>query len=110
MDIKAVANSSVGSLVEVVMVNGSTRRGTVQVAPPNTTTEILALLDERKSGQVASGQTSVSLDDYLKGFSSKTRSTFQRKLRKITEMAGGTLECRVFQTPDDVASGCSGGL
>jgi len=43
-----------------------------------------------------------SFDDYLKGFSSKTRSTLQRKLRKITAMAGGTLECRTFRTLDDV--------
>lgn len=63
MDIKAIASSSVGSLVEVTMVDGSTRRGTVQVAPPTTATDILALLDERRAGHVPGGQTAVSLDD-----------------------------------------------
>src|ERR1043166_989906 len=43
-----------------------------------------------------------SFDAYLKGFSSKTRSTLQRKVRKIASLADGALECRTFRTPDEV--------
>jgi CelD/BcsL family acetyltransferase involved in cellulose biosynthesis len=38
-----------------------------------------------------------TFDDYLKEFSSKTRSTLLRKVRNIS----GTMECRCFRTPDD---------
>jgi CelD/BcsL family acetyltransferase involved in cellulose biosynthesis len=41
-----------------------------------------------------------TFDDYRSGFSSKTRSTLQRKLRKLSGMA---LECRAYSTPESVA-------
>ena len=43
-----------------------------------------------------------TFEEYLKGFSSKTRSTLQRKLRKITDMADHTLECRAYRAPASV--------
>lgn len=39
-----------------------------------------------------------TFDDYLKGFSSKTRSTLSRKVRNVSM----TMECRCFRTPDEV--------
>jgi CelD/BcsL family acetyltransferase involved in cellulose biosynthesis len=38
-----------------------------------------------------------TFDDYLKAFSSKTRSTLLRKVRNIS----GMMECRCFRTPDE---------
>jgi CelD/BcsL family acetyltransferase involved in cellulose biosynthesis len=40
--------------------------------------------------------------DYLAQFSSKTRSTFTRKRRKLAELSGGTLDLREFHRPADV--------
>jgi len=40
--------------------------------------------------------------DYLKGFSSKTRSTLQRKIRKIAAIEGASFECRSYSAPDSV--------
>lgn len=43
-----------------------------------------------------------SYQDYLAGFSSKTRSTLNRKRRKLAEHAGGTLDIREFNRAEDV--------
>lgn len=43
-----------------------------------------------------------SYQDYLAGFSSKTRSTLNRKHRKLVERSGGALEMRTFTRPDQV--------
>jgi len=40
-------------------------------------------------------------DDYLAGFSAKTRSTLKRKLRKFADAAGG-LDVRCYRTPEEV--------
>jgi hypothetical protein len=41
-----------------------------------------------------------SFDDYLAGFSSKTRSTLRRKIRKLAEV--GAMECREYRTPGQI--------
>jgi CelD/BcsL family acetyltransferase involved in cellulose biosynthesis len=43
-----------------------------------------------------------SFDDYLAGFSAKSRSTLKRKLRKFTEASGGALDLRSYSAPDEV--------
>ena len=45
-----------------------------------------------------------SFDDYQKKFSSKTRSTINRKIRKYTEHCGGTLKWHSYRSPDEVAA------
>jgi CelD/BcsL family acetyltransferase involved in cellulose biosynthesis len=40
-----------------------------------------------------------SFDAYLAGFSSKSRSTLKRKVRKLAERSGGTLDLRCYRTP-----------
>lgn len=42
-------------------------------------------------------------DDYLGKFSSKTRSTLKRKVRKVAEAGGGTIDWRAYRTPDAMA-------
>lgn len=42
-------------------------------------------------------------DDYLKKFSSKSRSTLQRKVRKFAEACGGAIEWRTYRAPEDMA-------
>ncbi len=44
-----------------------------------------------------------SYDDYLSGFSAKTRSTFRRKQKKLADFSGGTLDVREYRTPDQLA-------
>lgn len=44
----------------------------------------------------------VSYDEYLGNFSAKSRSTFQRKLRKFETRSGGTIDWATFRTPDDI--------
>jgi CelD/BcsL family acetyltransferase involved in cellulose biosynthesis len=44
-----------------------------------------------------------SFDDYQKKFSSKTRSTIQRKVRKYADYCGGTLRCQTYKTPAELA-------
>jgi CelD/BcsL family acetyltransferase involved in cellulose biosynthesis len=44
-----------------------------------------------------------SYDDYLGRFSSKTRSTLKRKVRKFAELSGGRLDLRCYRTPDEMA-------
>jgi len=41
-------------------------------------------------------------EDYLGQFSSKTRSTFSRKRRKLADMTGGVLDIREFHREEDV--------
>ncbi|KQQ87011.1 GNAT family N-acetyltransferase [Massilia sp. Leaf139] len=43
-----------------------------------------------------------SFEDYQKKFSSKTRSTINRKIRKFTEHCGGTLKWHSYRKPDEV--------
>ncbi len=43
-----------------------------------------------------------SYDDYLAQFSSKTRSTFNRKRRKLAEHSGGTLDIREYRTSEEL--------
>jgi CelD/BcsL family acetyltransferase involved in cellulose biosynthesis len=43
-----------------------------------------------------------SYADYLGRFSSKTRSTFNRKRRKLAEFSGGELDIREYRTPEDM--------
>jgi len=45
-----------------------------------------------------------SFEEYQKKFSSKTRSTINRKIRKYAEHCGGTLKWQAYRSPDDVAA------
>ena len=48
-------------------------------------------------------ELSGSFDEYLqKHFSSKTRSTLQRKIRKFSEFSGGTVDWRVYRSVDEM--------
>lgn len=40
--------------------------------------------------------------DYQKKFSSKTRSTINRKIKKCIEHSGGTLSCKTYRTVDEL--------
>ena len=44
-----------------------------------------------------------SYEDYFAQFSSKTRSTLRRKLRKFEQASGGTLDLRAYRTPEEMA-------
>lgn len=66
MDLKRTAKEHEGCFVDVVLVDGVTRRGTVQAPPASVLDDVLPLLDESKSGTLpAGGQTAVSLQEYL---------------------------------------------
>ena len=41
-------------------------------------------------------------DDYLAGFSAKSRSTLRRKAKKLAERSGGTLDVRGYRTPEEI--------
>ena len=41
-------------------------------------------------------------DDYLAGFSAKSRSTLKRKVRRFAETSGGALDLRCYSAPDEV--------
>lgn len=43
-----------------------------------------------------------SFDDYLAQFSSKTRSTFRRKLRKYEKESGGSIDWKIYSTPQEM--------
>lgn len=43
-----------------------------------------------------------SFDNYLAGFSAKSRSTLKRKLRKFADASGGALDMRSYSAPDEV--------
>lgn len=43
-----------------------------------------------------------SFDDYLQLLSSKTRSTLKRKIKKFTELSGGCVDFRVYESPDQM--------
>jgi len=43
-----------------------------------------------------------TFDEYLQKFSSKSRSTLKRKVRKFTEHSGGTLRCEVYTQPGEM--------
>lgn len=45
-----------------------------------------------------------SFDEYLGKFSSKSRSTLKRKVRKFEEFCGGALECREFREKEEMAT------
>lgn len=42
-------------------------------------------------------------DEYLNKFSSKTRTTFRRKIRKFEKESGGSLEWKIFSTPEEIS-------
>jgi CelD/BcsL family acetyltransferase involved in cellulose biosynthesis len=42
-----------------------------------------------------------SFDDYLESFSSRSRSTLKRKVRKLAEASGGALDVRLYRSPDE---------
>lgn len=44
-----------------------------------------------------------TFEQYVGKFSSKTRSTIQRKIRKYSEHCGGKLKWKTYSAPDDVA-------
>lgn len=46
---------------------------------------------------------SVGFDGYMAKFSAKTRSTLQRKSRKLAGESGGTLDVRSYRTPSEIA-------
>ncbi len=41
-------------------------------------------------------------ESYLDQFSPKTKSTFRRKFRKFEKDSGGAIDCRIYQTPDEI--------
>jgi CelD/BcsL family acetyltransferase involved in cellulose biosynthesis len=41
-------------------------------------------------------------DDYLAGWSGKSRSTLRRKVRKFEKLSGGEIDFREYRTPDEV--------
>ncbi len=43
-----------------------------------------------------------SYDDFLAGKSAKTRSTLKRKLRKFEKLSGGTIDWRIYRSPDEM--------
>lgn len=43
-----------------------------------------------------------SFEDYLAGFSSKSRSTLKRKQRRLAERSGGALDIRLYRTPAEI--------
>jgi hypothetical protein len=45
---------------------------------------------------------SQSFEDYQKKFSSKTRSTINRKIKKYAEYSGGTIRWKSYKSPDEV--------
>lgn len=45
---------------------------------------------------------STSFDDYLAKFSSKSRSTIKRKIRKFEKLSGGEIEWRSYETREEV--------
>jgi CelD/BcsL family acetyltransferase involved in cellulose biosynthesis len=45
-----------------------------------------------------------SFDDYLGKFSSKSRSTLRRKVRKFQDFCGGQISWREFRRPEDMAA------
>lgn len=45
----------------------------------------------------------LAFDQYLAGFSAKSRSTLRRKLKRLTERSGGQLDLRCYRDADDIA-------
>jgi predicted N-acyltransferase len=43
-----------------------------------------------------------TFENYMDQFSSKTRSTLKRKMRKFEKECGGIIDCRLYQTPDEI--------
>lgn len=56
-----------------------------------------------KTHEQAYMDVSGNFDDYWGKFSSKSRSTLKRKTKKIEKMSGGSLDWRIYQTPDEIA-------
>lgn len=44
----------------------------------------------------------LSFDEYQKKFSSKTRATINRKVKKYTEFCGGTIPWKTYKVPDEM--------
>jgi CelD/BcsL family acetyltransferase involved in cellulose biosynthesis len=47
---------------------------------------------------------SMDAETYLKKFSSKTRATLRRKVRKFGELSGGTIDRREYRSPQELAT------
>ena len=43
-----------------------------------------------------------TFDDYLQKFSSKTRTTFRRKIRKFEKESGGQIDWVIYSTPEEM--------
>lgn len=43
-----------------------------------------------------------TFDDYMNGFSAKSRSTLKRKVRKFEQLSGGQLDVRAYRTPEEM--------
>lgn len=43
-----------------------------------------------------------TFEDYLSGFSAKSRSTLKRKVRKFEQLSGGRLDVRAYRTPEEM--------
>ncbi len=44
----------------------------------------------------------IGFDDYLAGFSAKSRSTLKRKMRKLAERSGGQLDLRTYRSVEEI--------
>ena len=43
-----------------------------------------------------------TFDEYMAGFSAKSRSTLKRKMRKFEQLSGGQLDVRAYRTPEEM--------
>jgi len=65
MDIKRTAKECEGCFVDIVMADGSARRGTIQELPTGTKEDLVALLDEGKSKGMRGRRVAVPISEYL---------------------------------------------
>ena len=56
----------------------------------------------RQRYQRSFARLDLGFDAYIAGFSSKSRSTIKRKVRKLAERSGGALDVRAYRTPDEI--------
>jgi hypothetical protein len=63
--------------------------------------DMLALVRQRYARRYA--DLTISFDEYLARFSSKSRSTLRRKLRKFETLSGGVLDVRAYRTPGEMS-------
>ena len=62
--------------------------------------DLAAFVRQRYGRSYASLQG--SFDEYLETFSSRSRSTLKRKVRKLADASGGTLDIRLYRSPEEV--------